>query len=217
MATKKEIKLRGPTGELARYLSAPYVRMIIPNAEEGGYLAEVLELPGCITEGDTLEEAYHNLEDAMAGWIETSLEDNRPIPEAVGDKEYSGHFPLRMSTELHRAAALRAMQEGISLNQWIVGAIAARVTREEIPEGWADQIADRVVRRISVSAEVNLQIDEVSSGAPSGRDVIEARLTPGTQRGTVVIPEPAVIIRGRALREAAIYPVEDRREVNEDA
>ena len=151
MATKREVRLRASAGELARYLDAPYVRMIIPNAEEGGYLAEVLELPGCITEGDTLEEAYRNLEEAMAGWIEASLENGRPIPEAVGDKEYSGHFPLRMSAELHRAAALRAMQEGVSLNQWIVGAIAEKVAKEDLAEHLADKIAAKVAERISVS------------------------------------------------------------------
>jgi antitoxin HicB len=82
MTAKRQVKLRGSAGELARYLSAPYVRMIVPNVEEGGYLAEVLELPGCITEGDTPEEAYRNLEDAMAGWIAASLDTKRPIPSA---------------------------------------------------------------------------------------------------------------------------------------
>jgi antitoxin HicB len=166
MATKKEIKLTAPTGELARYLSAPYVRMIIPNAEEGGYLAEVLELPGCITEGDTLEEAYRNLEDAMAGWIRASLDTNRPVPEPVGDKEYSGHFPLRMSTELHRAAALRAMQEGVSLNQWIARAIAEKVGKENLAEDLADKIAPKVADQISL--DVSARVDVKLRGAKVG-------------------------------------------------
>jgi antitoxin HicB len=131
--------------------------MIIPNSEEGGYLAEVLELPGCISEGETPEEAYRNLEDAMTGWIAASLDTNRPIPDAVGDREYSGHFPLRMSTELHRVAALRAMQEGVSLNQWIAGAIAEKVTKEDLADMLADKIASKVAERMSFTALFGMQ------------------------------------------------------------
>ena len=136
--------------DVAAYLDAPYIRMLIPDAQEGGYLAEVLELPGCISEGDTPEEAYSNLQEAMEGWIAAALDRKQPIPEPVGDREYSGHFPLRISTELHRAAALRAAQEGISLNQWIARAIAAQVAADNLAERLADEIADRVAERISV-------------------------------------------------------------------
>jgi len=165
MATKKEVRPRGRAREVASYLRAQYVRMIIPNAEEGGYLAEVLELPGCVTDGDTPEEAYRNLEDAMAGWISASLDTNRPIPDPVGDREYSGHFPLRMSTELHRAAALRAMQEGVSLNHWIASAIAEKVAKDDLAEELADRIAARVAEKMSikVSTEVNVQVGEIKT------------------------------------------------------
>jgi len=140
MSTTRKVTKKETATELASYLSAPFVRMLVPDMEEGGYVAEVLELPGCISEGDTPEEAYRNLDDAMSAYIASLLEHNRPIPEPVGDKEYSGHFPLRMSTELHRTVALRAMQEGISLNQWIVTAIAARVAGQSL----ADEVAAKL-------------------------------------------------------------------------
>ena len=146
MTTERRVQARRLAGQLARYLSAPYVRMIIPNSEEGGYLAEVLELPGCISEGETPEEAYRNLEDAMEGWIAASLDTNRPIPDPVGEREYSGHFPLRMSTELHRIAALRAMQEGVSLNHWIASAIAEKVAKQDLADALADKIASKVAK-----------------------------------------------------------------------
>src|SRR4030042_4944825 len=148
MATKKEVQRRARAGEVASYVRAQDVRMIVPNAEEGGYLAEGLELPGCITDGDTPEEAYRNLEEAMGGWIRASLDTNRPIPDPVGGREYSGHFPLRMSTELHRVAALRAMQEGVSLNQWIAGAMAEKVAKEDLAEELAEKIAPKVAERM---------------------------------------------------------------------
>jgi len=39
-------------------------------AEEGGYWAEVPALPGCITEGDTLDEVVSNLNEAITGWLQ---------------------------------------------------------------------------------------------------------------------------------------------------
>ncbi|MEZ2235683.1 MULTISPECIES: type II toxin-antitoxin system HicB family antitoxin [unclassified Microcoleus] len=48
------------------------IRAIIHPAEEGGYWAEVPALPGCITEGDTIEEVMINLKDAIEGWLEVA-------------------------------------------------------------------------------------------------------------------------------------------------
>lgn len=45
------------------------IKAIIHTAEEGGYWAEVPALPGCITEGETLEEITNNLQDAIEGWL----------------------------------------------------------------------------------------------------------------------------------------------------
>ncbi len=46
------------------------IKAVIHPAEERGYWAEVPALPGCITEGDTLEEVTDNLKDAIEGWLE---------------------------------------------------------------------------------------------------------------------------------------------------
>ena len=48
------------------------IRAIIHLAEEGGYWAEVPALPGCITEGDTMEEVLANLKDAIEGWLDVA-------------------------------------------------------------------------------------------------------------------------------------------------
>ena len=60
------------------------IKAIIHSAEEGGYWAEVPALPGCITEGDTMDELLVNLKDAIEGWIEVannsqSIESNAQI------------------------------------------------------------------------------------------------------------------------------------------
>lgn len=48
------------------------IKAIIHSAAEGGYWAEVPALPGCITEGDTLEEVMANLKDAIVGWLDVA-------------------------------------------------------------------------------------------------------------------------------------------------
>lgn len=46
------------------------VKAIVHRAEEGGFWAEVPSLPGCCTQGDTLEEVKENLREAIALWLE---------------------------------------------------------------------------------------------------------------------------------------------------
>ncbi|MEX1022086.1 MAG: type II toxin-antitoxin system HicB family antitoxin [Dehalococcoidia bacterium] len=44
------------------------------DAEEGGYWAEVLDLPGCVAQGETIQELQEALLEAIAAWEETSRE-----------------------------------------------------------------------------------------------------------------------------------------------
>ncbi len=48
--------------------------------EGSGWLAEVPELPGCVSDGETPQEAVENVMDAIACWIEAAEEDGRPVP-----------------------------------------------------------------------------------------------------------------------------------------
>lgn len=45
------------------------LKAIIHEAEEGGYWAEVPALPGCVTQGETIEEVTLNLREAIEGWL----------------------------------------------------------------------------------------------------------------------------------------------------
>ncbi len=48
--------------------------------KEGGYTVTVPVLPGCISEGDTLEEALRNIKDAIEGYLKVLAKHNRSIP-----------------------------------------------------------------------------------------------------------------------------------------
>ena len=60
-----------------------YAVVVEPLSEEngGGFLATVPDLPGCMSDGDTREEAARNVEDAIASWLEEARSVGRPIPE----------------------------------------------------------------------------------------------------------------------------------------
>ena len=49
--------------------------------QEGGYVASVPDLPGCVLEGDTFEEALEMIRDAMSGWLLVAQERGDPIPD----------------------------------------------------------------------------------------------------------------------------------------
>jgi predicted RNase H-like HicB family nuclease len=51
------------------------LKVIVHDAEEGGYWAEVPAVPGCVTEGDTWEELLKNLYDAIEGCLSVEVKD----------------------------------------------------------------------------------------------------------------------------------------------
>lgn len=55
-----------------------------PDVEEGGYTVTVPALPGCVTEGDTLEEAIAMASRAIAGYLEAVAKSGQAIPEERG-------------------------------------------------------------------------------------------------------------------------------------
>ena len=83
--------------------------------EGGGWLAEIPDLPGCMSDGETAPDAIQNVYRAAADWIDAATELGRDIPAPTSD-EFSGQWRIRMTKSLHRRLALLAKREGVSLN-----------------------------------------------------------------------------------------------------
>ena len=98
-------------------MSLPY-RIVIKPDINGGMTVYVSELPGCISQGDNLEDAYKMIEDAKKAWIESALEDGAAIPEPLNE-DFSGKFVVRVPKSLHKVLTELAKEEGVSLNQYI--------------------------------------------------------------------------------------------------
>src|SRR3972149_2864379 len=112
------------------YLSLRYPITIIPD-ETGGYVAEIEDLPGCFTQGETLEEVYANMEEARRLWIDVAYEDGQDIPEPRGEQDYSGKFFIRAPKSLHRKLDQMAKREGVSLNMFLVSTLSTAIGMEE--------------------------------------------------------------------------------------
>jgi predicted RNase H-like HicB family nuclease len=85
---KKEV-MAIPKKKAVDYLKEPYARILIPE-EGGGFSAEILEFPGCFSQGETTDETYRNLEEAAKSWIETCLAQGLEVPPASANQGYGG-------------------------------------------------------------------------------------------------------------------------------
>ena len=86
----------------------------VPEDEGGGFLVSVPDLPGCIADGETVDEALAEARDAFDAWVMAEKEDKGRLPVP---KTYSGQFVQRLPKTLHMRLAERAKSEGVSLNQ----------------------------------------------------------------------------------------------------
>jgi len=61
-------------------------RVLIEQDEDGVFVAEVPSLPGCISQGDTREEAIKNIQEAMEGYLESLKVHDEPIPPPIHEE-----------------------------------------------------------------------------------------------------------------------------------
>jgi antitoxin HicB len=111
---------------MATRLDYPFQVRPLTAEEGGGYLIEFPDLPGCLSDGETIEEAIANGADALRSWLATAQEFGDAIapPSRPSDDDYSGRWNMRVPKSLHRRLAERAKAEGVSLNTLAVTLLA---------------------------------------------------------------------------------------------
>lgn len=70
-------------------MESKYEIIMYWSEDDSSYVAEVPELPGCVADGKTYQEALTNAERIIKEWIETAKELGRPIPEPKGRLLYA--------------------------------------------------------------------------------------------------------------------------------
>ncbi|MFM2091601.1 MAG: hypothetical protein RLZZ127_2090 [Planctomycetota bacterium] len=109
------------------------VRHLTPD-EGGGYLITFPDLPGCMSDGDTLAEAKTHAADAVRAFLESCRVHGDPIPEPGSGGPASGKFLARLPKSLHAALVERSKHEGVSMNQFLTALVAEGLGRRQAPK-----------------------------------------------------------------------------------
>lgn len=113
-----------------------YAHVISPlsEADGGGFLITLPDLPGCMSDGETEAEAITNGRDAFHAWISACVDMGRAVPMPAFRPDIpdaSGKFVTRVPKSIHAQLAVRAKQENVSLNTLVLTFIAEGLGRRE--------------------------------------------------------------------------------------
>lgn len=97
-----------------------YTYRVSWSVEDQEFVATCLELPSLSWLAPTQDEALHGLRDLVDDVVEDLRRNGEQIPEPMSSKTYSGKFNLRVGERLHRDLAIRAAEEHLSLNQYVL-------------------------------------------------------------------------------------------------
>ena len=90
------------------------------SAEDNAYIARCLEFPSLATHGPNPEAALLELRALVADIVEEMRSNKESVPEPLGIRPYSGKLVLRLPKNVHRDIAIRAAEEGVSINQFLL-------------------------------------------------------------------------------------------------
>jgi predicted HicB family RNase H-like nuclease len=97
-----------------------YVKVIEWDPADRCFIGSAPPIIGPSCHGATEAEVLRKLAPIVDEWVAMFLGEGRPLPEATANREYSGKFLIRLDPELHKKAALHALVNGQSLNQYVV-------------------------------------------------------------------------------------------------
>jgi predicted HicB family RNase H-like nuclease len=102
-----------------------YTYRVAWSVEDGEFVATVAEFPSLSWLAPSQVEALQGLEAVLATLVVDMQEQGEDVPEPISERRYSGKFNLRLGEKLHREVALRAAEENLSINQWVVRKLMA--------------------------------------------------------------------------------------------
>ncbi len=105
--------------EKGAYAAESYCYRIFYSAEDGEYVGKVAEFPSLSVLEKTQIEALKGIVEAVRFTLADMEANGEAIPEPLSLRDYSGHISLRMTPEQHRAVAMHAAEQNISINRYI--------------------------------------------------------------------------------------------------
>jgi antitoxin HicB len=92
--------------------------------EGGGYLVEYPEIPGCMSDGETIEEAIANGREALRDCLAVFRESGRPAPRPSIE---AAQWRQRLPRTLYQKLTEQAKSEGVSINSLVTAMIAEAI------------------------------------------------------------------------------------------
>ena len=102
----------------------------LSKAEGGGYLVEYLDLPGCMSDGETVEEAISNGREALRDCMEVFKESGRKRPQPTIE---AAQWRQRVPRTLYSKLTKQAENEGVSINSLVTAIIAEAIGARQTP------------------------------------------------------------------------------------
>ena len=98
--------------------------------EGGGYLVEYPDIPGCMSDGETIEEAIENGREALRDCIDVFRESSRKLPKpTIVAAQWRQRLPRTLYSKLTR----QAESEGVSINSLVTAIIAEAIGSRQAP------------------------------------------------------------------------------------
>ena len=95
-----------------------YLKIVEWSEEDNCYIGTCPTLFGAGCHGDDEAEVYKELCALVDEWVIIYEQDGMPLPKGMAGKKYSGRFNMRVDKGLHKALAIKAAQDGESLNTY---------------------------------------------------------------------------------------------------
>lgn len=110
----------------------PFELRRLSEEDGGGWLITFPDLPGCMSDGESMEEAVRNGADAEQAWLKATKKWGGKIPRR--GESAGGQIIVRAPKSLHARLQARARQEGVSMNMLMATFIAEGLGRRDVAE-----------------------------------------------------------------------------------
>jgi antitoxin HicB len=139
--------------------------------DEEYWFAEIPDLPGCVADGATPDEAVRSVKEAKVEWIDGQMKEGHEIPEPAVSHPYSGRLLVRIPKSLHARLAEEARVEGVSINQTVAYKLASKIGESVGREECRAIVANISSSQAEFATEMSAQIHDLVSTALS--EVVE--------------------------------------------
>lgn len=105
-----------------------YTYRVTWSPDDGEHVGLCVEFPALSWLASTLEGALKGIQETVTNVVADMQSNGEPIPVPLSEKRYSGEFRVRITPERHRALAIQAAEQGISLNRLASAKLASTRT-----------------------------------------------------------------------------------------